>query len=90
MIRPFLPPNINTVLYQNLDGQPNPIIFFEEFDNHALTNKWCNILNIDMSTDDWTNISKICYKTFQANDRVWFQYRRIHRILGASKYFLFL
>ena len=48
--------------------------------------KWCNILNIDISKNDWTNIYKICFKTLQRNYLVQFQYIIIHELLRHEAY----
>ena len=64
-------------LYQQLNKQ---------VENCVLRKKWCSILIIDINEKDWEQIYKICFKTMQINDLVWFQYRIIHRIVGTHSY----
>ena len=84
--RPFLPTNLKILLCQKKGSQQFYKLLNKEVQNDVLRNKWCTILNIYITENDWEQIYKICFKTLPINDIIWFQYRIIHRILGTKDY----
>ena len=81
--RPILPPYLKLLASPNRGSRHFSEILSQQNDNIKLKTKWNTTLNIDIDTDDWQNVYKVCFKTLKRNDFIWFQYRIIHRILGT-------
>ena len=47
---------------------------------------WEHKLKQEISSNEWKNIYRICFKTIEDNELIWFQYRLINRISGTSEY----
>ena len=47
---------------------------------------WENKLKQEIPNVEWKSIFRICFKTVEDNELIWFQYRLINRILGTNDY----
>ena len=50
--------------------------------NELLLSKYSN----NELTDKWLMIYKVCFKTVEDNELIWFQYRILYKILGTKEY----
>ena len=66
--RPILPPYLKLLLIPNRGSRHFYEILNQPYDNITMKTKWNAKLNIDINTDDWLNVYKVCFKTLKRND----------------------
>ena len=65
--RPILPPYLKLLVSPNRGSRHFYEILNQQYDNIKLKTKWNTTLNIDIDTDDWQNVYKVCFKTLKRN-----------------------
>ena len=86
--RPSCPFHLQ-ILYKSRKGVKD---FYETFLNHSKCSptaqiKWQSLVDKD-SSNFWSIIYKICFKSINNNNYIWFQYKTINNILG-TRYHLY-
>ena len=77
-----------TILFKIKSGAKDIYRILRNKDSLNYSNKkWEDNLQIQISTQDWKDIFKICYYTLKDNYLIWMQYKIINRILG-NRYYL--
>ena len=76
-------PRFLTILIKNNKGSKEFYNILHENQEIKTHNKWDEILNTNITTPEWVQIYKICFKTLKDNYLVYLQYKIINQILGT-------
>ena len=90
LIRPLLPTHLKIIIHSQ-DGCKkiyNVLNKGDTNDKPLCENIWKPTLEKDYPElqDNWEIIYKVCHKTIQDNEFIWFQYRVLYKILGTKNY----
>ena len=82
---PFMPNSLWLLNFKGPKGFYNQALNTHQ-NHHSAKAKWEKTLNITINDEMWKQIFKVCHKSLQNNEYIWFQMRIIYRILGTRSY----